>query len=83
MTKPKRSEPVEEGNKESNFRTVREVASYFKISKSQVYKMVGEGTFPIPALNMGERLLRFRVKDIDAFEQDRRNYIKPKRKVPF
>jgi excisionase family DNA binding protein len=48
--------------------TATEVAQRFNISRKTVYRQLSAGTFPIPAVRVGQQW-RFRAADVDrAFE---------------
>jgi len=63
---------------QSKFLTVREVAEYFNLSISTVYKMIQERI--IPHIKVGKNI---RIKRVDLERIEEKNYIKAKRQMPF
>lgn len=46
----------------------REVAAHFNVARSSIRRWVSIGSFPKP-LRIGERAVRWRQEDVEAFEQ--------------
>lgn len=55
--------------------TAKELAERLGISVFDIYRMVREGTLPV--LRIGERRMRFRLVDIEAWEEERVQQSKP------
>jgi excisionase family DNA binding protein len=52
------------------FVSVGELASYWRISRRQIYKQIDAGT--LPAIRLGPRLFRIRTSVARAFEESAR-----------
>ncbi len=50
--------------------SVGELASYWRVSRKQIYKQIEAGT--LPAIRLGPRLFRIRTEVARTFEEDAR-----------